>query len=124
MDELPSEWVAEFNRNGWPNSIGTGGRIQSERVAEFNRNGWPNWIGTGGRFASESVAELARNTHIPAPKLGIASAACAIGGRPLGGSPEVNNGSGGLLPVDQHVPGCPPHPHTRLDGLIRLPGRR
>ncbi len=28
-----------------------------------------------------------------------------------------------LLPVDLFVPGCPPHPFTILDGLLRLLGR-
>jgi hypothetical protein len=40
-----------------------GGRIASEWVAEFNRNGWPISVGMGGRFASESVADFGRNTQ-------------------------------------------------------------
>jgi NADH:ubiquinone oxidoreductase subunit B-like Fe-S oxidoreductase len=28
-----------------------------------------------------------------------------------------------VLPVDLFVPGCPPHPLTILDGLLRLLGR-
>ena len=32
-------------------------------MAEFVRNQWPNSIGTGDRFAPESVAELRRNTQ-------------------------------------------------------------
>jgi len=28
-----------------------------------------------------------------------------------------------LLPVDLFIPGCPPHPLTILDGLLRMLGR-
>jgi Ni,Fe-hydrogenase III small subunit/NAD-dependent dihydropyrimidine dehydrogenase PreA subunit len=57
------------------------------------------------------------------PKLVIAVGACAISGGPYAGHPEVANGASALLPVDLYVPGCPPHPITILDGLLRLLGR-
>ena len=60
---------------------------------------------------------------VPAPKLVIAVGACAISGGPYLDHPEVANGVEGLLPVDLYVPGCPPHPLTILDGLLRLVGR-
>ena len=60
---------------------------------------------------------------VPAPKLVIAVGACAIRGGPFVDNPEVKNGAAGLLPVDLFVPGCPPHPLTILDGLLRLLGR-
>ncbi len=59
---------------------------------------------------------------VPEPKLVIAVGACAISGGPFRGSPEVADGVGTLLPVDLWVPGCPPHPFTVLDGLLRLLG--
>ena len=59
---------------------------------------------------------------VPPPKLVIAVGACAISGGPFAGSPEVGTGVGDILPVDLWVPGCPPHPLTTLDGLLRLLG--
>ncbi|MFH1246005.1 MAG: hydrogenase [Candidatus Omnitrophota bacterium] len=60
---------------------------------------------------------------VPSPKVVIAVGACAISGGPYLGHPEVHNGVCSLLPVDLYIPGCPPHPLTILDGLVRLMGR-
>ena len=60
---------------------------------------------------------------VPEPKILIASGSCAISGGPYAGAPEASDGVGGILPVDLFVPGCPPHPLTLLDGLLRLLGR-
>jgi len=60
---------------------------------------------------------------VPKPKIVIALGACAISGGPFAGSPQVNNGIDGILPVDLYIPGCPPHPLTILDGLLRFIGR-
>jgi Ni,Fe-hydrogenase III small subunit len=60
---------------------------------------------------------------VPAPKMVIAVGACAIAGGPFIDHPEVHNGADAVVPVDLYVPGCPPHPLTILDGLLRLLGR-
>ena len=70
--------------------------------------------------------ELAlRKTYVavPAPKIVIAVGACAISGGPFAGSPTTHDGVPADMPVDLYVPGCPPHPLTLLDGLLRLLGR-
>ena len=78
---------------------------------------------TGPVSVNMRSALLETYAAVPEPKLVIASGACAIGGGPFRGSAEVHNGIGDLLPVDLYIPGCPPHPYTALDGLLRLLGR-
>jgi Ni,Fe-hydrogenase III small subunit len=59
---------------------------------------------------------------VPDPKIVIAVGACAISGGPFIDHPEIHNGAESILPIDLYVPGCPPHPITILDGLLRLLG--
>lgn len=70
------------------------------------------------RLALEKTYEA-----VPPPKLVIACGACAISGGPFMDHPQTHNGVDGVLPVDLFIPGCPPHPITILDGLLRLLGR-
>ena len=60
---------------------------------------------------------------VPAPKIVIAVGACAIAGGPFVGHPQVCDGAASTVPIDLFIPGCPPHPLTILDGLLRLLGR-
>ena len=57
---------------------------------------------------------------VPEPKIVIAVGACAISGGPYIDHEQVNNGAEAVVPVDLYIPGCPPHPLTILDGLLRL----
>ena len=59
----------------------------------------------------------------PEPRIVVAVGACAINGGPFRDSPQVLGGVPDGIPVDLWVPGCPPHPLTMLDGLLRLLGR-
>lgn len=77
---------------------------------------------TGPVTANMSLALQKTYDAVPAPKLVIAVGACAISGGPFIDHPEVRNGADAVLPVDLYVPGCPPHPLTILDALLRLLG--
>src|SRR5580765_1985241 len=78
---------------------------------------------TGAVSTNMSAALRATYDAVPDPRIVIAVGACAINGGPFRGSPEVGDGVPNDLPVDLWVPGCPPHPMTVLDGLLRLLGR-
>jgi Ni,Fe-hydrogenase III small subunit/NAD-dependent dihydropyrimidine dehydrogenase PreA subunit len=74
---------------------------------------------------TENMREATLRTYeaVAEPKLVIAAGACAISGGIFQGHREVGDGLDGLFPIDLYVPGCPPHPVTILDGLLRLLGR-
>ncbi|NLC71763.1 MAG: hydrogenase [Desulfuromonadaceae bacterium] len=55
---------------------------------------------------------------VPAPKVVIACGSCALSGGPFRGSDEIVPLET-LLPVDLFIPGCPPHPLTILDALLK-----
>jgi Ni,Fe-hydrogenase III small subunit/formate hydrogenlyase subunit 6/NADH:ubiquinone oxidoreductase subunit I len=78
---------------------------------------------TGPVSANMREALLKTWEAIPGPKIAIACGACAIAGGPFRGSPAIHDGVNDLIPIDLYIPGCPPHPLTILDGLLRLLGR-
>jgi len=58
----------------------------------------------------------------PAPKWVIASGACARDGHVFKGSYAIVGGVADVLPVDLHIPGCPPSPKALLKGFLALMG--
>src|SRR5690606_25010111 len=74
---------------------------------------------------SHNMSAALRKTYdaVDPPKIVIAVDACAISGGPFIDNPQQSGGAGDLLPIDLYIPGCPPHPLTILDGLLRLLGR-
>jgi Ni,Fe-hydrogenase III small subunit len=56
----------------------------------------------------------------PAPKWVVAVGDCARDGGCFAGSYAVAGGVSDVIPVDLHIPGCPPRPIEMLRGLLAL----
>ena len=71
---------------------------------------------------TRNMQEAARLTFdaTPNPKWVVALGDCALNGGCFAGSYAVLDGVAQVLPVDLHIPGCPPPPIDILKGLLAL----
>ncbi len=58
--------------------------------------------------------------QMPSPKYVIAMGACAISGGPFKQGYNVLKGIDRYIPVDVHIPGCPPRPEALLHAIMAL----
>src|SRR5437867_6513645 len=67
---------------------------------------------------THNMAEALRRTYeaTPDPKWVVAVGDCGRDGGCFAGSYAVAGGVGAVLPVDLHIPGCPPSPQQLLHG--------
>ena len=57
--------------------------------------------------------------QIPSPKAVVAMGVCAATGGIFADCYNVVGGIDKVIPVDVHVPGCPPKPEAMLDGIVK-----
>ncbi|HET9585657.1 MAG TPA: NADH-quinone oxidoreductase subunit NuoB [Bradyrhizobium sp.] len=70
------------------------------------------------RNMREALARTYKAT--PDPKWVVAVGDCALDGGLFSGSYAVVGGVSAVVPVDLHIPGCPPRPMQLLKGLLSL----
>jgi NADH-quinone oxidoreductase B subunit len=71
---------------------------------------------------TKNMREALERTYnaMPDPKWIVAIGDCAVDGGVFSGSYAVVGGVGRVVPVDLHIPGCPPRPIQLLAGLLTL----
>ncbi len=71
---------------------------------------------------TKNMREALERTYnaTPAPKWVVAVGDCALDGGCFAGSYAVVGGVSEVVPVDLHIPGCPPSPARLLKGLLAL----
>jgi Ni,Fe-hydrogenase III small subunit len=71
---------------------------------------------------TKNMREALERTYaaMPAPKWVVAVGDCGLDGGCFAGSYAVLGGVAAVVPVDLHIPGCPPSPTKILQGLLML----
>jgi NADH-quinone oxidoreductase subunit B len=74
-----------------------------------------------GTVTKKMVPQVVRlYNQMPEPKYVIAMGACAISGGPFKDGYNVLKGIDRFIPVDVHIPGCPPRPEALIHGIMEL----
>ena len=60
--------------------------------------------------------------QMPGPKWAISMGGCTISGGPFKykGEYAISEGAEKFMPIDVHVPGCPPRPEALIAGILKL----
>lgn len=71
---------------------------------------------------TKNMAEALERTYnaTPEPKWVVAAGDCALDGGCFAGSYAIAGGVSAVVPVDLHIPGCPPSPKALLSGLLAV----
>ncbi len=71
---------------------------------------------------TKNMREALQRTYdaTPNPKWVVTLGSCALDGGCFAGSYAVTGGASEVIPVDLHIPGCPPSPTDILQGLLAL----
>ncbi len=74
---------------------------------------------------TRNLETAVRRTYdaVPEPRVVIAVGACAASGGIVGRGYASAGGIGEVLPVDVHIPGCPPRPEAIIFGILLAVGR-
>jgi Ni,Fe-hydrogenase III small subunit len=75
---------------------------------------------------THNMREALQRTYdaTPSPKWVVAVGACALDGGVFAGGYACVGGVAEVIPVDLHIPGCPPSPLTLIKGLLALMAKR
>src|SRR5205814_10240010 len=77
-----------------------------------------------GTVTKKMAHPVVRLYHqMPEPKYVIAIGACAISGGPFKQGYDVLKGIDRYIPVDAHIPGCPPRPEALIHAFMTLQQR-
>ncbi|MFH1074787.1 MAG: NADH-quinone oxidoreductase subunit B family protein [Candidatus Firestonebacteria bacterium] len=134
-EALKSEIQKKFNRSLYIREVDTGscGACESEIISATNplydiQRFGVDFVAsprhadallvTGPVSLNMSVALKRTYDAMPSPKFVITAGDCALDGGPFKGSYYVEGGVSKIIPVDFHVPGCPPRPIELIKHIL------